>query len=98
MAFRQDSSQKMRQEMQNIINHAHALVDATSGELDDKVKAARSALQQRLDMVKGEYGHLENQLLDKVQAADKFIHGKPYYALGSTFAAGLLLGWIMSRE
>lgn len=91
-------SKTMRQELQNIMNHAHALVDATSGELDDQIKSARIALKERLDSARGEYGNLEAQLLDKVQAADEFIHVKPYYAIGSTFVAGLLLGWFMSRK
>ena len=88
----------MRQELQNIISHAHALVDATSGELDDKIKSARIALQDRLESARGEYGQLETQLRDKIQAADEFIHVKPYYAIGGTFVAGLLLGWFMSRK
>lgn len=91
-------SKTMRQELQNIMNHAHALVDATSGELDDQIKSARIALKERLDSARGEYGNLEAQLLDKVQAADEFIHVKPYYAIGGTFVAGLLLGWFMSRK
>lgn len=98
MAKITDSSKAMSQEMKNIMDHAHALVDATSGELDDRIKSARAALQERLASAKGDYGHLEAQLLDKVQAADEFIHVKPYYAIGSTFVAGLLLGWFMSRK
>jgi ElaB/YqjD/DUF883 family membrane-anchored ribosome-binding protein len=88
----------MSQEMQNIMDHANALVDATSGELDDRIKTARAALKERLTSVKGDYGQIEAQLLDKVQAADEFIHVKPYYAIGTTFVAGLLLGWFMSRK
>jgi len=93
-----DSSKTMSQEMQNIMDRAHALVDATSGELDERIKSARIALKERLESAKGEYGELEAQLLDKVQAADEFIHVKPYHAIGGSFVAGLLLGWFMSRK
>lgn len=93
-----DSSKTMSQEMQNIMDRAHALVDATSGELDERIKSARTALKERLESAKGDYGKLEEQLLDKVQAADEFIHVKPYYAIGGTFIGGLLLGWFMSRK
>ncbi|MDO8948390.1 MAG: hypothetical protein Q7U88_14730 [Desulfocapsaceae bacterium] len=98
MANTHDSSKTMSQEMQNIMDHANALVDATSGELDDRIKTARAALKERLASAKGDYGQIEAQLLDKVQAADEFIHVKPYYAIGTTFVAGLLLGWFMSRK
>jgi ElaB/YqjD/DUF883 family membrane-anchored ribosome-binding protein len=98
MANTQDNAKLMRKEMQQILDHAQALVDATSGELDDRIKSARSALKERLETAKSEYGELEDRLLDKVQAADEFIHKKPYYAIGGTLIAGLFLGWVMFRK
>jgi len=98
MATTQDNYKTMSKELQNIMDHTHALVNATSGEVDDRIKAARAALKERLDSAKSEYGGLEDQLLVKVQAADEFIHVKPYYAIGGTFIAGLFLGWFMSRK
>ena len=98
MATTNNKYKPMSQEMHYIIDHAHALVDATSGELDERIKSARTALKERLESAKGDYGDLEAQLLDKVQAADEFIHVKPYSAIGGTFVAGLLLGWFMSRK
>lgn len=98
MTSTHNNYQKMSKEMQNIMNHAQALVEATSGELDDRIKAARAALNEGLVSAKGEYGDLEDQLLVKVQAADDFLHVKPYYAIGGTFIAGLFLGWFMSRK
>ncbi len=98
MANTNENSKTLSQEMQNIMDRAHALVDATSGELDDRIKSARAALKERLDSAKGDYGQLEAQLLEKVKTADEFIHVKPYYAIGGTFVAGLLLGWFMSRK
>lgn len=93
-----DTSKLMGKEIQHIMDHAEALVDATSGELDERIKSARSALKERLDSAKHEYIALEDRLLDKVQTADAFIHVKPYYAIGGTFITGLLLGWVMSRK
>ncbi len=98
MAVMQDNTQKMSEEMQHIIDHARALVDATSGELDDRIKSARDALKGRLDSSKSGYCNLEKQFLGKVMDADEFIHVKPYYAIGGTFIGGLLLGWLMSRK
>ncbi len=98
MTERHDKSNAMSQEMQHIIDHALALVEATSGEVDDRIQSARTALKERLEAAKGDYGDLEAQLRVKIQAADEFIHVKPYYAVGTTFVAGLLLGWFMSRK
>ncbi len=98
MTTTHENYKTMSKEMHNIMTHAQALVEATSGELDERIKLARAALNERLVSAKGEYGALEDQLLVKVQAADDFIHVKPYYAIGGTFIAGLFLGWFMSRK
>ena len=98
MASTQENTKKMSEEMQHIIDHSRALVDATSGELDYRIKTARDALKERLDSNKSGYCDLEKQFLDKVMDADEFIHVKPYYAIGGTFIGGLLLGWFMSRK
>lgn len=98
MVSKQDNTKVMSQEMQHIVEHARALVDATSGEVDDRIKAARAALQERLVATRSEVDGLEDRLLETVESADKFIHVKPYYAIGGTFIAGLFLGWFMSRK
>ena len=98
MATVDDYNKKMGKEMQNIMKHAYALVDATSEELDDQIKSARVALKELLESARADYGETENSLLDKVQAADEFIHVKPYYPIGGAFIAGLLLGCCMSKK
>lgn len=98
MVDKNDRSRAMAKEMRQFMSQAQALVDATSGELDDRIKTTRDALKARLEAAQGEYGELADRLLDKVQTADAVIHDKPYYAIGGTFLAGLLLGWLMSRK
>ncbi len=98
MTSTKENTQKMSEEKQHLIDHARALVDATSGELDDRIKTAREALIERLDSSKNGYDDLEKQFIGKVMDADEFIHVKPYYAIGGTFIGGLLLGWFMSRK
>jgi ElaB/YqjD/DUF883 family membrane-anchored ribosome-binding protein len=98
MVNKQNYSKTVSKEMRHIMDHAQVLVDATSGELDDRIKSARSSLKEYLDSTKGEYNELEGILLDKVQAADEFVHEKPYYVIGGAFIAGLCLRWFMSRK
>jgi ElaB/YqjD/DUF883 family membrane-anchored ribosome-binding protein len=88
----------IEKELRHIVDHAQALVDATSGELDDRIKSARAALKDRLEAAKIEYGALEDSIQDKLQAADEYVHVKPYYAIGAAALTGLLLGWFMSRK
>jgi ElaB/YqjD/DUF883 family membrane-anchored ribosome-binding protein len=98
MAFTENNYKTMHKEMRNVIEHAQALVNATSGELDDRIQSARDALKERLETAKSEYGMLEGQLLDKMKAADEFIHVKPYYVIVGGAIAGLFLGWLISRK
>lgn len=93
-----DNIKTMSKEMEHILDHAQALIDATSGELDERIKSARAALKERLESAKSEYAELEDGLIEKVQSADRFVHDKPYYAIGGSFFAGLLLGWFVSRK
>jgi ElaB/YqjD/DUF883 family membrane-anchored ribosome-binding protein len=93
-----DNFRRMHKEMKIIMDHAKSLVEATSGELDDRVKAARTALDDRLESARHEYGELQNDLLGQVKAADAFMHAKPYYAIGGTLIAGVLIGWFISRQ
>jgi ElaB/YqjD/DUF883 family membrane-anchored ribosome-binding protein len=95
---RQIFPRTMNREMQLVIDRAQALVDATAGELDAKIKAARDSLQENLESARSGYVELENRLADTVQIADEFVREKPYQVIGGTFLAGLLLGWFMSRK
>lgn len=98
MATEQRNMKTMEKEMHKMIEHAQALIDATSDEVDDHIKSARAALLERLDSAKKEYGEIEEKVMAKVQSADEFIHAKPYYAIGGSFIVGLLFGWSMSRK
>ncbi len=98
MAYTHDNVKNMNKEMRHIMEHAEALVDATAGELDNRIASARAALKDRLESAKSEYGDLEVKLMEKVQSADDFVHVKPYYVIGGTFISGLLLGWMMTRK
>jgi ElaB/YqjD/DUF883 family membrane-anchored ribosome-binding protein len=98
MASVKDHTINMSEEMQHIIEHAHAPVEASSGELDNRIKEAGTALKEHLDSSKTGSGKIEEQFQGKVKADDEFVHIQPYYAIGGTFLAGLLMGWFMSRK
>lgn len=91
-------TEAMAAEMRAIVSHAQALVEATAGEVDDKISKARANLQERLHTVQGSFGGWEGKFKDKADAADDLIRDKPYQVMGGTFLAGLLLGWFMTRK
>jgi ElaB/YqjD/DUF883 family membrane-anchored ribosome-binding protein len=85
-------------ELREIMRHANALLDATAGEADERIKQAREKLEERLASAKGKYADIEERIEEKLQVADQLIHDKPYHAVGGSFLLGLLLGWFMSRK
>ena len=98
MAHIQDVSRSVSRELHHLVNQAQALVDATAGEQEARIKAARDALAERLESAKNEYHRVEGHFLDKVSAADAVVHAKPYYAMGGACLGGLLLGWLLARK
>ena len=98
MAAKTTQTQALADELRDIVRHAGALIEATAGEADERVKKARETLEQRLDAAKRQYADLDGLFDEKLQAADRIIHEKPYHVVGGSFLFGLLLGWFMSRK
>ncbi|MCF8063061.1 MAG: hypothetical protein K9M82_11130 [Deltaproteobacteria bacterium] len=84
--------------LESMCRDAQELLDATEGKVDAKSKEVRERLQASLDTIREEYDLLENRVSEGIQAADHTIREKPYQALGITFAAGLIFGWILNRK
>ena len=95
---KENHTEAMAAEMREIVRHAQALVEATAGEVDDRISKVREELQERLRGAKDKYCELEGCFKDKVKVADDLIRDKPYHAMGGTFLVGLLLGWLVTRK
>jgi len=86
------------EELREIMRHAGALLDATAGEADERIQKARERLEERLETARRKYDDINDLIGEKVEAADRLVHEKPYHAVGGSFLLGLLLGWFMSRK
>lgn len=95
MAKAQTVNPDIAREFQEIIRHAEALLDATSEEVDDRVRQARAKLDERLAQAKTKVEGLGDEVRNTVELTDRLVRDKPYHAIGGTFLAGLLLGWLM---
>ncbi|MFP5222209.1 MAG: YqjD family protein [Acidobacteriota bacterium] len=91
-------SDALSAEMREILAHAQDLVEATAGDVDDRIRKARAELQKRLHSARDKYDDLESLIQEKAKVADAMVRDKPYQAMGGTFLAGLLLGWFMTRK
>jgi ElaB/YqjD/DUF883 family membrane-anchored ribosome-binding protein len=85
----------INREFQDILRHAEALLDATAGEVDERVKQARTKLDARLAEARSKFAATGDEVRRTVETTDRFVRDKPYYAIGGSFLVGLLLGWLM---
>lgn len=87
----------MHGELQQLIDRAQELVDATAGKLDGGIQGARDALVNGLEDARWKAADLEERVRTKTDQAQCFVEDKPYQAVGYSFMAGLFLGWILSK-
>lgn len=92
------TKKSLSRDFEDMLKNAKELIEATSGEVDQKTKQARERLEESLASAHQAYEAFETTLKEQVQGADKLVRDKPYQAMGLTFVAGLLLGWIMGRK
>lgn len=84
-------------DLQQLINRAQELVDATAGKLDDGIQSARDALVNGLEDARWQAADLEEKVRVRTDQAQSFVEEKPYQAVGYSFMAGLFLGWLLSK-
>lgn len=93
-----NAKESLSRDFQNMLKNAQSLIEATSGEVDQKTRQARQKLEESLKAAQQAYESLEGRVKEHAESADKLVRAKPYHAMGVTFAVGLLLGWIVGRK
>jgi ElaB/YqjD/DUF883 family membrane-anchored ribosome-binding protein len=98
MAEREVDMAKLVSDFKIVLNDAEAMLKATAGELGDKAREARARLASSLQSARAGMHRLEEKALAGAKATDKLIREHPYQSIGVSFAAGLLLGVLVSRK
>jgi len=74
------------------------LIKATSGEVSDKVREARTRLTGALETARVTADRCKERAIAGAQATDKLIRENPYQTMGIALAAGLLVGVLVNRS
>jgi ElaB/YqjD/DUF883 family membrane-anchored ribosome-binding protein len=98
MTEREVDMAKLVGDFKIVLNDAEAMLKATAGELGDKAREARARLASSLQSARVGMHRLEEKALAGAKATDKLIREHPYQSIGVSFAAGLLLGVLVSRR
>ncbi|WP_027186043.1 DUF883 family protein [Desulfovibrio inopinatus] len=92
------AKEQLNEDFKRLVADAQNLLKATSDDLDDKTREARSRLEQSINDAKIKYSSVTDTVKEQTDMADRLLHEKPYHAVGASFLIGLILGWLFGRK
>jgi len=94
----QDSTEKLLNELREVVEDGEELLRAGANELSEKGMAARQRLATALDAAKETGRKLQERTVAGAKATDKVIREHPYQSIGIAFGVGLLIGVLVNRK
>jgi ElaB/YqjD/DUF883 family membrane-anchored ribosome-binding protein len=94
----EDSTEKLLQDVKQVVQDGEELLRAGAGELGEKGKAARARLAAALESAKETGRRLQEKTIASAKATDKVIREHPYQSIGIAFGIGLLIGVLVNRK
>lgn len=88
----------MSAEMEQIAEHARALVSATADVAGEKVTEARKRLAAALKNGRELCGQARDKAIAGAKVADEVVRENPYQAIGVAFGIGAVLGYLITRR
>lgn len=85
-------------DLDDLLEHARALIAATADVAGDKVGDARKRLATALDSGKKIFESAKDRAVAGAQATDEAIRERPYHAIGIALGAGALIGYLLARR
>ena len=92
------STERLAEDLKRVARDAEELIKATSGEVGDKAREARSRLTATIASAKASCEALQDKAIASARATDKVIREHPYQSLGVAFGVGLLIGVLVNRR
>jgi ElaB/YqjD/DUF883 family membrane-anchored ribosome-binding protein len=93
-----DSTQKLLQDLRQVVHDGEEVLRAGAGELGEKGAAARAKLSAALASAKETAKRLQEKTIAGAKATDKVIREHPYQSIGIAFGIGLLIGVLVNRK
>ena len=96
------TTDKLVQDLRTLVADAEDLVKATAAETGERIKGARTRLEDNLRLARARLADAEQALLEKSRVAaavtDRFAHDNPWQIAGIAAGLGLLLGLLIARR
>ena len=93
---------KLMEDLRLVVADAEELLHATANQAGGESAAARSRIQNSLQVVKGRMVDAETALIERTQQAvkdtDQYVHDNSWQAVGMSAIAGVLVGILIARR
>lgn len=93
---------RVSRHLQAMIDDAQAMLQASASAGEESLTHARERLDEGVQKLRVRMGELEDNARSRLRGAarrvDGTVHTHPYAAIGAAGAAGLLLGYLLSRR
>lgn len=97
-----DSKDKLMEDLRLVVADAEELLRATANQAGEGATAARSRIQESLQVVKGRLVGAEDAVIERAQQAakdtDQYVLDNPWKAVGISAVAGVIVGILISRR
>ena len=92
------ANEKLTSDLKNVVQDAEELMQATAGQVGDKIAQARGRLSAAIESAKATCQRWEQKTVAAAKATDKTIRAHPYESIGIAFGVGLLVGVLVARK
>lgn len=90
------------QEFQKFVNDIEELLKATSNLTGEELQRARAKLNQRIATAKELASEMSETVIARAkktaETTNTYVHEQPWTAIGASAAAGVLVGYLLSRR
>ena len=93
---------RMAGDFRNMITDSEDLLKAAASVSGEGFSAARSKFEQKLQSAKAALAEVSQPVVETTRrsaaAADDYVHGSPWIAIGVAVAAGVLIGFLTAKR
>lgn len=96
------SVDKLVADLQLLVSDAEAILQATADDAGEKASAARARIRDTLHAARAQIERIEEKVLFEAKVVahetDRFVHDRPWQAIGIAAAVGLVIGVLIGRK
>jgi ElaB/YqjD/DUF883 family membrane-anchored ribosome-binding protein len=98
----ESSVDKLVTDLQSLVTDAEAMLQATADDAGEKAATARARIRETLHEARMRIERIEEKVLFEAKAVahdtDRFVHDRPWQAMGIAAAVGLVIGVLIGRR